>query len=180
MKHALTLLFVLTIGYSASAQQSRTSSTHTNISDDDKTLSIQVDGLVDGKSIKYDRRFNVKDMSIAQKDALKQRVFDSLGIGEPPAPPKPPVPPSKSAKTGTEEVTIQCESCTGKMRLEIHGSGFTMTHESDSKKDKEAGFPLTAAMRPGEYRLMYWQNKVLQIQSTFTVKADDENVVKVK
>lgn len=179
MKPVLTLLFTLSIGYTTSAQQSRTSSTHTNINDDDKTLSIQVDGTVDGKPITYDRRFNVDGMSIAQKDALKQRIFDSLGIGEPPKPPVPPSPP-KLARTGTEEVTVQCESCTGKMRLEISGSGFTLTHESDSKKDKEAGFPLTAAMKPGDYRLMYWQNKVLQIQSTFTVKAGEENVVKVK
>ena len=35
-------------------------------------------------------------------------------------------------------------------------------------------------LKPGEYRLMYWQNKVMQIQDTFTVKAGEPGEVRIK
>lgn len=189
MKTILTSL-LLGLCVSALAQPSRSSMTHMSINDDDKELSIQVEGTVNGKDINYNRRFNVAGLSSAQKDALKNSVFDSLGLGEaprlpkPPKPPKPPVAPaadSADEATGDAEVTFTCKTCTGRMRLEVSGNNFSLTREMDSKKDDRKAFPMTATMQPGEYRYQYWQNGVLQMGPLpFTVKAGEANVVDVK
>lgn len=181
MKTLVTLIY-LGIGASAMAQQPETSAYRQlskSINDDGKTLSIQLSGeRLNGQKIQYDRKFNVADLSAEQRNALKSRVLDSLGVNMP-DPPKPPRPP-KPLPAGTETVTFACETCTGKSRLEVYGNGFTSTRQFDAKKDEKPAFPLTLTLNPGDYRLMYWQNKVLQIQSTFTVKAGEANVVKVK
>ncbi len=197
MKIILTSI-LLSLGVSAFAQQSRSSMTHSSINDDDKTMSIQVEGHVNGQDIHYSRRFNVTGLSSAQKDALKNSVFDSLGLGEAPKPPispepvavqerqvpAPPKPPRAvepaDAVAGEETVTFACKTCTGRMRLELSGSNFSLTRDMDSKKEDRKPFPMTVSMRPGDYRYQYWQNGVLQMELPFTVKAGEANVVTVK
>lgn len=190
MKILLTSL-LLSLCISAMGQQSRSACTHTSINDDAKTLSIRVEGTVDGKQLSYNRRFNVQGMSSTQKDALKASVLDSLGVGESPKPPKPPKAPkpsrlyedgSASVDPSDEEqvVTFVCSSCTGRMRLEVTGDNFSLTRETNTRKEGDAPFPMTVDMRPGEYKYTYWQDGVQQMNLSFTVKAKQKNEVTVK
>lgn len=148
-----------------------------SIDDDGKTLAIDVRGeQVNGQKLRYKRTFNVASLSAQEREALKNRVLDSLGVNDMPTPPKPPAPP----QAGTETVTFECKTCTGKSRLEVYGNGFTSTREFDSSKDREPTFPFTLTLNPGTYQYIYWQNKVKQMQLPFTVKAGETNVVNVK
>jgi hypothetical protein len=189
MKTILTSL-LLTLSIAATAQTQTHSShsrTHSSITDDDKTLSIQIEGTVNGKDVRYDRTFSILGMSKVQKEALKSRVLDSLGMGEPPTAPKPPMPPTAPASPGfssshsdDETVTFVCPTCTGRMRLEVSGENFSLTRETDAKKDKANPFPMTATMRPGKYQYTYWQNGVRQIDLPFVVKVGEATVVTIK
>lgn len=51
----------------------------TQLTDTDRTLSIRIDGNIDGRKIHYDQTFNVAGMNSLQKDLLKYRVFASQG-----------------------------------------------------------------------------------------------------
>ncbi len=53
------------------------------IEDDGKTLSIQIEGVVNGREIRYRRTFDVAGMNDLQKDVLKCRVFYAQGLGLP-------------------------------------------------------------------------------------------------
>jgi hypothetical protein len=188
MKIILTSLLLI-LSLAVTAQQSRSSyaTTSTSISDDDKTLSIQVEGTVNGKDVRYDRTFSVVGMSKVQKEALKARVLDSLGMGEPPKPPMPPMPPTRSEPamappTTADEATVTfvCPTCTGRIRLEVSGGNFSLTHETDDRKNTGNAFPMSVPMKPGPYQYTYWQNGVRQMQLPFTVKAGEKNVVTIK
>ena len=178
----LVALICLGIGTSAMAQQHEASAYRQlsrSINDDGKTLTIQVSGArVDGQKIHYDCTFNVADLSAEQRNALKNRVLDSLGVNLP-DPPKPPSPP-KPLPAGTETVTFACETCRGRTKLIITGSGFSATHEVNTTKEDKPAFPFELTLQPGKYRYEYWQNGVQQMHLPFTVKAGEENVVKVK
>ena len=54
-----------------------------NISDDGKKLDIKVKGSVDGKPVDYNRSFDVTGMDKEQRDAIKRRIYDSLGLSDP-------------------------------------------------------------------------------------------------
>ncbi|MBC3786176.1 hypothetical protein [Spirosoma utsteinense] len=200
MKSLLTLV-LLSMGTVALAQTSRQSTTSTTINDDGKILSVQVDGQVDSRSVEYRRTFDVARLSNRAKDDLKHRIFDSLGIGQPtqplspPAPPAPPAPPrggvyytesAESVRNDSEtveesNVTLQCASCTGKIKLAITRSTDDYSVERDAKADSQKRFfPYELPLPPGEYRLKYYQNDVLQIQSTFTVTPGKESTVVIK
>ncbi len=157
------------------AQKPVHSNLNTSINDDDKTYSIRIDGDRDGKAIHFNQTFDVTGMSRAQKEIIKNRILDSLGLGE--APPTP-APLRTGMKSGTEKVTFVCPTCTGKTKITINGNGFSAERELDDN-DKPA-FPFTLAMPPGTYRYEYRQNDVLQMQLPFTVKAGEENRVNVK
>lgn len=194
MKTFLTSL-VLGLSVSALAQESRTAHTSTSINDDGQMMSIQVEGSVNGKDISYNRRFDVRGMTGADKEALKGRIYDSLGVGEPPKPPVPPVPPKppvpasppvpptpptpSTAPEGSASLILQCDKCTGKGKLRITGEGFSMEREFKNE-GKQRAFPMQLTLNPGEYRYQYWQNGVLQMQLPFTVKEGETNVVTVK
>lgn len=92
MKTLALTLFVLA-GSAAIAQKH--SSINRNINDDGKTLSIRVNGTVDGKPIDYDRTFDVASLNLEERNALRERILDSLNISMP-EPPVPPVPPISS------------------------------------------------------------------------------------
>lgn len=183
MKTNLLTIALLSVSMAGLAQ-SRSSNVVSNINDDDKTLSIQVAGTVDGREVNYNRQFRVTGMSKAQKDALKERVMDSLGLGPVPTPPKPPMPPTNSEAApnppAEETLTVVCETCTGKMRLEITGEGFSMSREMRPKQGQESAFPMKLTLRPGTYQYKYWQNGVLQMDLPFDVKAGQKNVLTVK
>ena len=204
MKSLLTLI-LLGAGIVATAQTSRQSTTHTQINDDGKTMSVRVEGQVNGRAIDYQRTFDVTRLSDRAKDDLKHHIFDSLGIGEPPRrsagavdspkPPLPPTPPTSPTSPGPlksgsdgesdtddeQNVTFRCETCTGKIKLTVTRSTNDYSFERDTKIDSQKRFfPYQLPLPPGEYRLAYFQNDVLQIQSTFTVKAGEENTVVVK
>lgn len=170
----LPALFCLGIATTTLAQNSVYSTTHSQIEDNDKTLSIQIEGQRNGKSIQYSRSFNVAGMSKSQRDALKSRVLDSLGLGE--APPTPELPKPALQSNNQETVLFTCPTCSGKSKLLISGTGTSITQE----RDKGKLFPLQQPLAPGDYQYTYWQNGVLQMQLPFTVKADKENVVNVK
>lgn len=76
------LLFILAIGLSTGvmAQQS---TTRNRLSDDGKTLSIQIDGKRDGRMIHYNRTFDVAGMNRLQKEVIKYRAFKSAGVTMP-------------------------------------------------------------------------------------------------
>lgn len=190
------LLISLLVGTSVAvtAQTSSYSSLSSHINDDEKTLSIKISGEKDGRPVQYNRTFNVASLTKVQRDALKNRVLDSLGLGDapnppsppsslsPPSPPKPPRPENADQLLDETDsnVTFTCKTCADKGKLSISGEGFSMTREFEVSKGDKPVFPLGLSLEPGEYRLMYWQNKVLQIQSSFTVKAGQNNTVVVK
>lgn len=79
------------------AQQHRSISSSTN--DDGKTMSIRIHGTIDGRSINFDRTYDVAHLSKTERKELRTHIFDSLGIEAPkplvpPVPPTPPTPPT--------------------------------------------------------------------------------------
>ncbi|WP_020594726.1 hypothetical protein [Spirosoma panaciterrae] len=90
MKTLITTLLALT---SSLAIAQKHSSLSTSINDDEKTLSIRVNGTVDGQKIDYDRRFDVSGLNLAERNALRERILDSLHISRP----EPPIPPKEPA-----------------------------------------------------------------------------------
>lgn len=156
-------------------------------------MSVRVEGQVNGQAIDYQHTFNVARLSGPAKDDLKYRIFDSLGIKEqrksplPPAPPRRPQGgPSNDHNDGPDSneeqnVTFRCETCTGKIKLIVTRSTGDYSFERDTKiNSQKRFFPYEIPLPPGDYRLQYSQNDVLQIQSTFTVKSAQENTVVIK
>ena len=186
---AIALVCLFALSRTAQGQQSHRS-INTSISDDNKAYAISIDGVIDGRAIHYQRQFDVAGMSQTEKDAIKTRVFDSLGLTESPKPLDPPTPltPQEPASIADADesdaveqtVTFVCPDCTGKIRLEVVGTNFEFTRDATAKNPESRIFPLTVNMIPGEYRYQYWQNGVLQLQLPFTVKADETNQVSIK
>ncbi|MEZ0540765.1 hypothetical protein [Fibrella arboris] len=191
MKTVCTLLALLA-GTLAVAQPTTYRNVNTSINDNgNDKLSIQIQAdRADGEQLRYNRTFNVAGLTKAQKDALKNHVLDSLGLGNTPPPQvtlTPPTPPtvgvsagSPASAAGTETVRLVCPSCTDQMKLEISGTGYAYSRSQRSDREKAAFFPIDLPLEPGEYRLKYWQNGVLQMQTPFTVKAGAKNVITVK
>lgn len=175
MKSFFAGLLLLT-SLTTMAQKSTHSNLNTSIDDNGKTYSIRIDGDRTGKAIHYKQTFNVVGMSKEQKEALKNRVLDSLGLGE--TPPDP-TPPNTAITSGMEKVTFTCPTCTGKTKITISGNGFSAEREIENDKNEPA-FPLDLEIPPGDFRYEYRQNNVLQMQQPFTVKAGQENTVQVK
>lgn len=91
-----TLIFVFTLVSTLAIAQQKVS-VNRQINDDGKTLSIRIDGSVNGRSINYDRRFDVASLSKTERESLRNHILDSLSIATsvpiPPATlfaPKPP------------------------------------------------------------------------------------------
>ncbi|WP_229379638.1 hypothetical protein [Fibrella forsythiae] len=192
MKTIFTLLALLS-GTLAMAQQTSYRNVNTSINDNGKdALSIQIQAdRADGEQLRYSRTFNVAGLTKAQKDALKNHVLDSLGLSSTPPPQAlltPPTPPAgaMTAPTppglapGVETVRLVCPSCTDRMKLEISGTGYAYSRSQHSDKEKTSIFPIDLPLEPGDYKLKYWQNGVLQTQTPFTVKAGEKNVITVK
>ncbi len=69
-------------------------------------------------------------------------------------------------------VTFKCESCTKKNKFSISGP--------EKHTFKLAKFPLKVELKPGEYEMTYWQNRIQQINLPFSVSSDSENIIVVK
>ena len=69
-------------------------------------------------------------------------------------------------------VTFECESCTKRNKFSISGP--------EDHTFKEVKIPLKKELKPGEYKMTYWQNRVQQIHLPFTVSTDSENIIIVK
>lgn len=118
------------------------------VSDNDKTMHISINGDIDGRAINYDKNFDVTHLNQAEKDALKQRIADSLGLGSninqvpaktggavnvpavpnvpnvagaasPPVPPTPALPGSKSRTT--QDLSTSVYDNNGTMHVQIKG-----------------------------------------------------------
>lgn len=179
MKTLITLLCfgVTTLAVAQQTEKPAYAHLSKSIDDDGKTLTIDINGeQVNGQKLRYKRAFNVANFSADQRDALKNRILDSLGVNDVPKLPDPPAP----SRSGWETVRFNCESCTSKGRLEVYGNNITATRTIDDRNDGNHAFPLKLSLLPGEYQLIYYQKRVLQIQSTFTVKPGETNVVTVK
>lgn len=172
----LLACLLLSISFAIQAQTSVHSNLSTEISDNNKAYSIRIDGDRDGKAIHYNRTFSVAGMSEGKKEALRNRVLDSLGLGETPLPP---VSPTSGIAPSLVKVTFVCPTCMGKTKLSINGSGFSAEREVVIEKNKP-GFPFGLDMPPGEYQYTYWQNRVEQMRLSFTVKAGETHTVTVK
>ncbi len=69
-------------------------------------------------------------------------------------------------------VTFKCESCTTKNKFSVLGpTEFTL---------KRVEFPFSRKLKPGKYKMTYWQNRVQQIHLPFVVNPDSKNIVTVK
>lgn len=174
MKTYLIILFTA-INLSTFAQTStKTSETHkTSMQtvDDDKVFSVKYVGEKEGKPFNYNAKYDVLGMSKFKKDSIKTKVYKDLGIDKP-------LKPTLPKQTKIDNVTINCETCTGKMYVEIYGNDFTSTRKFNSKQN--LGFPYTLNLKEGEYFLKYSQNNVLQIQKKFTVKEGEKSSVEIK
>jgi hypothetical protein len=69
-------------------------------------------------------------------------------------------------------VTFECESCTRKNKFSISGP--------ENYTFKEVQFPLKQELKPGNYKMTYWQNRVQQIHLPFSIIRDSENIITVK
>ena len=76
----ILITLLLSLGLTAMAQASNL---RTRISDDEKTLSIQVDGNENGRDIHLTKTFDVAHMNSLQKDLLKYQVFKAAGLTAP-------------------------------------------------------------------------------------------------
>ena len=81
-----SLFLVISCGLALAATAQRHISINQQITDDGKTMTISIAGISEQKPINYKRTFDVAGMSPAEKDALKARVYDSLGLPLPVAP----------------------------------------------------------------------------------------------
>ncbi|GAB3806881.1 hypothetical protein GCM10028819_43140 [Spirosoma humi] len=82
MKYLFSCLLIC-IGLTTVPQRSVASNLRTRISDDTKTLSIQLDGNQDGRKIQFSQTFNVAGMNPVQKELLLYRAFRSAGVPVP-------------------------------------------------------------------------------------------------
>lgn len=73
------ILFCLVISFVTEAQSAATSICK-RIADDEKTLSIQIDGVQNGRPVHYYRSFDVAGMNRLQKEWLTFRTFQAQGI----------------------------------------------------------------------------------------------------
>ena len=190
MKTFLTVL-LLGVGMLTRAQPSTNSTVNTLINEDGKTMSIQVEGQRNGQTITYNRTFGVAKLTASEKEMLKNRILDSLGVGQSSGVSVPakraspnatgPITSANSTNNTQAIVTFRCETCAGKVKLLIASptDDFSIERDAKANTDKRL-FPYQLSLSPGDYKLTYYQNGVLQIQSSFTVKTEQENTIVIK
>ncbi|HEX8531034.1 MAG TPA: hypothetical protein VF646_13475 [Cytophagales bacterium] len=83
MTRPLLMALLLLVPVIATAREPVVSRLEKRLEDDGKTLSIHLDGFVDGREIRYRRSFDVAHMNGLQKELLKCRVYYAQGLGVP-------------------------------------------------------------------------------------------------
>lgn len=83
------ILSVIAALFSLGLYAQKNISIHQNIDDNGGQLSIKVKGTINGNPVDYDRSFDVTGLSKEQRDAIKRKVYDSLGLADPTVPMKP-------------------------------------------------------------------------------------------
>lgn len=124
----------------ASAQKKSHNNFSQHIHDDGKTMSIVIEGNSDGRTVNYNRTFNVTGMSPMQKDALTKRITDSLGMGSvhrpkqskaPVGPVPPPSTPLSDNKHEAQHVNSDIDDDGKTMHIKINGSQRNRTFNYD-------------------------------------------------
>lgn len=69
-------------------------------------------------------------------------------------------------------MTFECYSCTKRNKFQISGPEEHIFNAVE--------FPLKVKLKPGEYDMTYWQNRVQQIHLPFDVGSEFENKIVVK
>lgn len=82
MKYLFVSL-LLSLSLAVTAQPSSSSALRTRIVNDDQTLSIQIEGINNGRKIHYRQAYDVAGMNLLQKEWLKYRAFESQGVALP-------------------------------------------------------------------------------------------------
>lgn len=103
----LTTLLLSVCSLMALAQNQTKQSLHQDIDDDGKTLTINISGTSGGKPIQYYKQFNIAGMSKQIKEAMINRITDSLGVNRHR---NTPLPPSAPAPVNTRSVTSSVHS----------------------------------------------------------------------
>jgi len=142
----MKILYTLLLSACSMAVMAQTktnrSRTSQRISDDGKTMHFSISGDVNGNAIDYDKSFDVTILSQAEKDALKQRIADSLGIAitntkfkaatvaktsvhVPPLPAIPPVSATSALSAGksrtTQDLSTGVYDDNGTLQVEVKG-----------------------------------------------------------
>jgi hypothetical protein len=156
MKKILTILLA---GVSTLAIAQKRVNLSRSIDDDGKTLSIKASGTVDGKSVAYDRSFNVEDMSKEEREELREKVLASIAAGDfnLPEPPRKndmkalPTPPKPAAAPAAEPMVFS----SNEVNAEIVSSGKGYIKEPVSNDPK--GYSKQVRYNPdsGEMFLKY-------------------------
>lgn len=176
MKLILTSFWLCAVALTASAQTIVQSMQTAN---NDKTLAMTIVGVKDGRSFRHNLRFDVVGMTQTQRDSLYQqtlRTLDVLGIRNVPGMYR----PKTDLVVRGDSVVFRCETCERKGELEIRRGNYLATQLINAKRDPRKRFPLTMHLSPGDYQLLYRQRGSREIQSSFTVKAGEQNTVTVK
>lgn len=176
MNNLLTALLLFTLNKVALSQTVVQSMQTMN---NDKVLAMNITGQKAGRPFRHTVHFDVSGMTQTQRDSLYQetvQALEILGIKNVPGLTK----QNTDTSSNWKPVTFTCTTCAGKGRLEVYGNNITATRTIDSRQDGNHQFPLKLSLLPGDYRLVYYQKRVLQMQSTFAVKAGEETVVTIK
>jgi len=148
-------------------------------SNNDNTLAMTIVGKKDGRPFRHSLRFDVAGMTKVQRDSLYQQTLgalDMLGIRNVPGMKR----PGADTTVQGDSVVFRCETCGKKGELEVSSGNFLATRLINAKRDPGKRFPLTMHLSPGDYKLLYRQRGSREIQSSFSVKAGEQNVVTVK
>lgn len=76
----IALLAVSVNALAQSQHKKEKSNISKSFSDDGKTLQIKITGKQGEKSVDFERKYNIQNLSKAQVDSIKQHVIDSLGV----------------------------------------------------------------------------------------------------
>jgi hypothetical protein len=206
MKKSILLLLALLLctgGTFAQKAKSTRSSLSTSISDDDKELSIQIKGTVNGKYINFDRTYDVAKLSKKEKEKLKNSIMDSLGVSmptppTPPLPPTPPVPPTPPHSPnmigvysekypskeenhypkGMAEIRVTCDKCPTKGKFSLISTDKNSHVIISFDEDDKDSFPLIFKAKDGRYTFKYEYGNT-SFSETLTLKKNDVIIKKL-
>ena len=173
----IMLVFVTTFSTAQTILKSSFKQLGHSIEDDGKTLRMYVNGQrLNGEKVRFKRDFDISGLSVWQTDSLKGHILDSLGIAYTFV--KPDIKPLISAPI-YQNVRFECGTCGKKGHLEIYGKELVSTRRLDGKNESRA-FPITIALSPGDYRLVYFRRKRSEsVQISFTTKYGENSVVTI-